>query len=1080
MRFEIWDKLECAGGVVLKVIPDAVNMVWVDSKDGQSSLTGQIPIDSPAFLAFGTSRILRVIFENEDVLEMVIQDLTPSMAANAQLMCAFACVPIDALLNQVLLRQVYADGSVATDFELTALTPAQWIDSIVLTSAAAEGMSWLARGTVESTFPQDFNLSAETIRTFLGKLASGCQPAMELRFRRNGAVGYLIDLIAQIGRGATALDLRANRNLIALSRKSSRTGQVTRCSVQGTAIDSIHPTMARARWSVVTTPGGSTLTVADPAGGDGPIAFDSQYVLPTARYIRKIGGSPILLTASTAATQGLSTSGAHGLAPGDLIEFVADASGTDLTFVEHPTKVAQPPAGYGLVTAMLDRPDLAGTINLVVDPCFKQYPTSPGLPTQYQLEGGMVASQLTRVATQGLWLSGGQSCRMQTTGDGQGLGTLYTPLSPLPSAARPYVSAFVDYFNNAPGSSVRAELILGKATIAVSGTPTRATVGTITTVIVPTTGAHGLAEGAQIEITGATPAGYNVSPKPVHVIDATHFSYTLDSDPGAPGGTWVARPIFVFPDQGVEYSSEVGVWDTLGIAGIHANILGATVARIRLVQHGTTNVDAYIDGSQITRESAQEPFLEGSGPNRMVQVANRKLAVFADPVVTYDIQIIDLNRLEPGTWPYDTIVLGGTAKITHPGLGIADSVRIVEITRQLDLDKVTNTAVKLATRADEFTDVILPRTLRLNDASPGTVPTAVSAAITPIPGDPNTVTVTLTPSPQGAQVYYWIGQADQKPPLVGVINGSPGYSQTAWGLYIGPFAQARQTTGDSKVWTYCVIANRTSPVFPFQITQAITSNVVLALSQILPSGSGSNMRLAWTADPNVKSVQVYLKRVASPGAAQYPTTGAHGSTDPLDSAQYVGEFYTLADGTGITGALGPGGAGQPLAGALMFTPTTTFSTGDWLAVILVPIDRQGNVGNRVSATLQTVASTSTIATFTATKTNDGSACVSAGAQFTLAWTEGGTAWVDATHDLDLWYQFPYPSGFTSGWILAATEASPHSNHSRVVTVPHMVTTGKFDRLIAYQFKAELKIAGPTIIDTATVTAASFKSSCVTP
>lgn len=1090
MRLEIWDQLQCIpGSACLAVVPDFLALTWVDSKDGISSLTGQIPTDSPAAPSFGTSRILRVCWEDETALEMVLQDDTPALAADGKRARSFVAVAVDSLLKQILLREIYADGTVAYDFEKVALTPAQWIDNVILAAAAAEGMSWLGRGAVEATTPKDFTFSSETIWDFLRRLAtesSTTASPIEYQLRRNGSSGYLIDLVAQIGRGATPLSIRASSNLIALSRHSSSSGQVTRCSARGTAIDDIHPGIEDARWRVKSTPSGSTAVLEDPNGGDGPIAFDSQLVLPVARYVRKIGGTLLLLTASATATQQITTSGAHGWSVGDLVEFKSDAAGTDLTYLEHPTKVQPPVAGYGLHTAMLDRPDLAGTNNLVVDPCFKQFPSSPGLPTQYQADGGLSTANISRIATQGLWQSGGQSARCQTSGDGQGLSTLYALLNPAPSAAKPYVSAFADFYNAATGSSIRAELILGKATTAVSGTPTRSTAGGVTTVLVVTSGAHGFATGDQVEVTGASPAGYN-GIFTITVIDTTHFTYTLTSDPGAISGTWITRKVWILPDTGVEYSSVVSKWDTLGVAGIDANALGATVARIRLVQHGATNVDVYIDGFQITQQSFQEPFIEGCGAVRLWQACNRVIAVKGDPIVAYDSQIIDRNRLDGEAFPWESVVLGGQAVIYNSDLGILnDNVRIVEITRQLTADKVTDTQLKLATRVDEFTDPPATRTLRQNDAQPGTVPIGVSCAIVTLPADPNTVTVTLTPTAPGALVYYWAGQADQKPPLIGLLSGTNVYSPTQWGLYSGPFSLSRSATGDLRVWGYAVLANRASAPQGFQVSRALTSAVVLSLTQIAAAGGASNMKISWTVDTNVRSVQLYLKRVASPGGVLYPTVGG-GSADPLDSPQYVGEFYTTADGVGVSGDLfapgagyaGPTGAGKAVVGSMNYIPVTTFNTNDWLAVIAIPIDRQGNVGSRASATLQCAASLGPyIVSLSQVRNDDGTACDTDGAEFQVSWAKGGT-WVDATHDLALSYRYKGAAGVWSAWTSMTNVTNPNTVGSFVWQSLHKRTTAKFDPLITYQFKAELVVsAGPTIIDTATVQAPAYTSSCV--
>jgi hypothetical protein len=1073
MRLEVWDRLGCDSGQLLAVVPDALNLVWIDSKDGLSSLTGQIPVDSPASPSLGTSRILRITWQDETYTEWVLQDLTPSLTASGALMRAFTAVPIDTLLNQVLLRQVYADGTVATDFELVGLTPAVWIDTIVLTSAAADGLSWLARGVIEATLALDFTFAAESARSFLGRLASGASllsTTYEFRLRQNGTTGYYIDLIAGIGRGATPLDLRNRRNLVALTRKSSRTGQVTRCSAQGTAIDGIHPTIARARWkaNVIDT---THFTASDPLGGDGPIGFDNQFVLPQPRYVRKLGGSPVLIVLTTASGQLVTTFAAHGLSTGDLFEIVADSAGTDLTYLEHPTKVQAPTTGYGLLTAMLDRPDIAGTINEVTDPCFRNFPSSPGVPTNYELVGGMSSANVTRVTTTNRWQSGGQSARLQTAGDGQGLGCLYETMSPVPSAAKPYVSGFIDFYNDAAGSAVRAELVLGKATTAISGTPTRATAAGVTTVTVTTSSAHGKSDGDVMEHTGATPAGYNVT-KPIKVVDTTHYTFTLDSDPGAPGGTWVARQVFIFPDQGIEYSSAVKEWDTLGIAGIDANVLGATVMKIRLVQHGGTAADVYLDGVQMTQVSAQEPFLEGNGANRLWQACNRKLAVFGDPLKTYDIQILDLNRLDPLAWPWDSVVLGGSAVVTHPDLGIADTVRIVEIERQLTADKMTDTRVKLATRADEFTDIPAPRTLRQNDAQPGATLISVSALLTPLTTNPNTLRVTLSASPPGALLYYWVGQADQPPPLIGVLSGTTNYSATQWGRYPGPFSVDRLTTMDLKVWAYALIANRTNTPVSWQVAKAASIVSPLALSQ---PGTGS-LTVSWAPSSDVERVRIYARRVASGSGVQYPTSGGE-----VDETYFVCEMNVTVSGGGIdkTGHTVAGGTSLVIdqTGTLpqfAIAAAGAWANGDHLAVVAVPFGTNGKVGTRSTAAKDyATAAPAALTAFSASKTGNGSDCGSGlGSVWSIAWTPNGAV-VNGTHNLKIYFSYD-----GSAWTLAATVTSPASGSPQSITTDRLVTTGKFDPSISFYFKGELiLVSGPTIIDTWTTTPQVFQSQC---
>jgi hypothetical protein len=478
----------------------------------------------------------------------------------------------------------------------------------------------------------------------------------------------------------------------------------------------------------------------------------------------------------------------------------------------------------------------------------------------------------------------------------------------------------------------------------------------------------------------------------------------------------------------------------------------------------------------MTQVSAQEPFLEGNGANRLWQACNRKLAVFGDPLKTYDIQILDLNRLDPLAWPWDSVVLGGSAVVTHPDLGIADTVRIVEIERQLTADKMTDTRVKLATRADEFTDIPAPRTLRQNDAQPGATLISVSALLTPLTTNPNTLRVTLSASPPGALLYYWVGQADQPPPLIGVLSGTTNYSATQWGRYPGPFSVDRLTTMDLKVWAYALIANRTNTPVSWQVAKAASIVSPLALSQ---PGTGS-LTVSWAPSSDVERVRIYARRVASGSGVQYPTSGG-GSGGEVDETYFVCEMNVTVSGGGIdkTGHTVAGGTSLVIdqTGTLpqfAIAAAGAWANGDHLAVVAVPFGTNGKVGTRSTAAKDyATAAPAALTAFSASKTGNGSDCGSGlGSVWSIAWTPNGAV-VNGTHNLKIYFSYD-----GSAWTLAATVTSPASGSPQSITTDRLVTTGKFDPSISFYFKGELiLVSGPTIIDTWTTTPQVFQSQC---
>jgi len=164
--------------------------------------------------------------------------------------------------------------------------------------------------------------------------------------------------------------------------------------------------------------------------------------------------------------------------------------------------------------------------------------------------------------------------------------------------------------------------------------------------------------------------------------------------------------------------------------------------------------------------------------------------------------------------------------------------------------------------------------------------------------------------------------------------------------------------------------------------------------------------------------------------------------------------------------------GSTLAGALQLTidqstvvasASGAWANGDKCAVILVPRDFNGAVGLRSELSLSFVTTApAAIATFTSTRTGDGTACSpGSGAVFQLAWTEGATAWSDATHDLKL-----YVSVDGGARTLITTIASPHTTTSYNYTSEFKRTAGKFDPTVSLTFEAELWDTGPSLLDSA--------------
>lgn len=166
-----------------------------------------------------------------------------------------------------------------------------------------------------------------------------------------------------------------------------------------------------------------------------------------------------------------------------------------------------------------------------------------------------------------------------------------------------------------------------------------------------------------------------------------------------PGGT-VIEP--VLPKAATNTVN--GQFVDLGVAGIDANVIGATAVAIRVVQHGLVAAHFYVDAAQITETVTQQPFVEGSGGTRLWQIANERLRTNGAPLVSYEVPIADLAEIDPTTWSSERVHVGATVRVTDANLGVAITTRIVEIQR--DYSTPGATTVTLSNKVDDLTGTL--------------------------------------------------------------------------------------------------------------------------------------------------------------------------------------------------------------------------------------------------------------------------------------------------------------------------------------------------------------------------------------
>lgn len=605
-RVEVWSDAQCAGGTRLAVVPRVTACTASGGVDGDERLTLAVPLDSPVVSLLRKRRVVRLVEDSAAGLAGTAFDewrLLSDAAAtdDGTLTVTAGSIALD-LGTGTLIRETDADGAVAYDFERIGLAPSDHLSGIILPAATAAGMSWVTAGTVTPTTPVDLTYAWDSPLSALRKLAEAC--GCELDVRRDGTTGYVVDLVTAVGASAPTLDLRAGRNLREFTLERSRVEQVTRVYPRGTAEDGLRPTMAGARWRVAALSGAGpvVVTLEDPAGGDGPLAFDTQLV---GLWLERADGSRAQITASDASDPAAQTVtiGALGtLAEGDLVAVRATSTGARLTWLDHPTEILA--SASGLKSGVLDV-EAPGTVNLLRNPAMRSWADTPGaLPDDWSAVG---SPTLTKTTTGIFTRVGGASLRVEAASDGEGVTTTSVPL-PV-TGLRPFLSGFGLVW--VISGQVRVELVL------------------------------------------TTPSGTVVYP----------------------------------PAPAVASSTYLGQWLNLGAAGLDAFAEDATAVALRVVQHGSAAATFHVDGGQATISAAQEPYVEGSGPVRLWQAANRWLQQYGTPVESYRATLADLHRLDPERWGAGlALTPGQTVRVVEPrvtalALGGGVAPLLVRLTR---------------------------------------------------------------------------------------------------------------------------------------------------------------------------------------------------------------------------------------------------------------------------------------------------------------------------------------------------------------------------------------------------------------
>lgn len=325
VRLEIWSNLKCNGGTRLCFVKDAATLLETESLEGNEGLTFLLPLISPAGDEIREGRVARIRFANEDFKEFWIS----TVVKRRHLGGAFevACLPVIAKLGTASPVPEPANTQLlpALDVGLAEpLTAEEIIQSYILDNpTVAAELPWLTLGTIEPTVEISVSWSSASplavLRAIVDAIEATGEPC-ELSLRRVGTASYAIDLLNEIGSTAAKPHIRFRRNLATLDATIDPTDRATRIEALAAPLGGESTYLGAARWIVTAVDDDAkTCTLADPAGGKGPIGFDNQLV-GWFLFREKTGGT-FEITDSDADTQTLTLAAWTTLAVGEYVQF---------------------------------------------------------------------------------------------------------------------------------------------------------------------------------------------------------------------------------------------------------------------------------------------------------------------------------------------------------------------------------------------------------------------------------------------------------------------------------------------------------------------------------------------------------------------------------------------------------------------------------------------------------------------------------------------------------------------------------------------------------------------------------------
>jgi hypothetical protein len=688
VRAEVWSDVECAGGQRLASLSagQLVAAVASHALDGSDSLTLVVPWDVVGVDLMTRGRVVRVCY-TDDYEEWRIRDTQDDADEQTR---QVACDGIGLDLSRALYVDTDADGAAVTEFAAIGIDAEGMVDGPIRDALDGAGLTWITKGTITPTGLFDIAQDWASARSLAVDTAT--RTGTELRVRRDGTSGYLIDLVDRIGSSAPVVYARTARNLLSTQRTFAGALAGTRVVPRGRD-DSTSRTFGYAYWEVVTTGNDGTddfAVIRDPRGTSFPppggatvanrlVGFWLAKLQPTF-VASQVLGSVAETANSTRVRMPAGAVAAQGLTAGDVVEFRL-GSLVDSPRPWYLTSAADQAAGGGLYDRVYDRPTLTGAVNYTPNPFVRDF---TGLATYTELNLAITSSTGSAAIT-----TGGTAARTVQPGD------------ILLRASDDAVVGTVLSVGTGQNATLTANALLTLSSV--QGKIRRA---------VPA--------GARVD-TGVRGLLWSQVPSNVAGVDSLAWRVERTADV-ATGVGYIEIPVSL-PFVGTPTSWQIGVWaecehivgglslirfslrraDTGAQLGDPVELLESESGKLARVVFSGIDLSAATAGVTIRVEmdwqsgafttvalgpwwcqpAAWEPKpVEAPFACDLWHEANIFLDTQGAPI-SYSVDLADLASIDGQAFGADRLAIGGTLEIDDRTLGVRTRQRVVQMTRDL-------------------------------------------------------------------------------------------------------------------------------------------------------------------------------------------------------------------------------------------------------------------------------------------------------------------------------------------------------------------------------------------------------------